>query len=58
MKITNKLSFTCEQQEGNVATYITKFIPEKAGIYFAGIRIFAYNENLPHRQDFALVRWI
>ena len=58
MKIKDKLSFTCEKQEGSVATYVAKFIPNRAGIYFAGIRIFATNENLPHRQDFALVKWI
>ncbi|MBE0674935.1 MAG: alpha-glucan family phosphorylase [Bacteroidales bacterium] len=32
--------------------------PEKAGSFFYGIRIFPKHDMLPHRQDFALLRWI
>jgi phosphorylase/glycogen(starch) synthase len=58
MKIKEKIPFACTEQKGGMATYVANFMPEKSGIYFAGIRFFATNENLPHRQDFALVRWI
>jgi starch phosphorylase len=28
------------------------------GHYKVGIRVYPYNERLPHRMDFAYVRWI
>ncbi|GHU94412.1 hypothetical protein FACS1894156_2610 [Bacteroidia bacterium] len=58
MKIRKKVPFTCTSQKGTVATYSGIHTPEQPGIYFSGIRLFANNEMLPHRQDFALVRWI
>jgi phosphorylase/glycogen(starch) synthase len=58
IKIKEKIPFVCTTQKGGIVTYTAKFTPEKSGIYFAGIRMYADNENLPHRQDFALVRWI
>jgi glycogen phosphorylase len=38
--------------------YRAELTPEKAGSFFYGIRIFPKNRNLPHRQDFPLLRWI
>jgi glycogen phosphorylase/synthase len=32
--------------------------PEKAGLFFYGIRLFPKHKMLPHRQDFHLLRWI
>jgi hypothetical protein len=29
-----------------------------AGVYEYGFRIFPKNADLPHRQDFGLVKWI
>jgi len=36
----------------------TNLVPEKAGSFFYGIRIYPKHEDLPHKQDFSLLRWI
>ena len=33
-------------------------VPEKAGSFFYGIRIYPKHKDLPHKQDFYLLRWI
>jgi phosphorylase/glycogen(starch) synthase len=38
--------------------YRTTVTPVKPGIFDYGIRIFAWNNSLPHRQDFPLVKWV
>jgi phosphorylase/glycogen(starch) synthase len=38
--------------------YRTHLVPEKAGSFFYGIRIYPKHRDLPHRQDFYLLRWI
>ncbi len=38
--------------------YSVDFKPEAAGTFFYGIRIFANHPELPHRQDFPLLRWV
>jgi len=36
----------------------THLVPEKAGTFAYGIRIYPKHKDLPHRQDFYLLRWI
>jgi phosphorylase/glycogen(starch) synthase len=38
--------------------YRANLIPEKAGTFFYGIRIYPRHKDLPHKQDFYLLRWI
>jgi phosphorylase/glycogen(starch) synthase len=38
--------------------YSVEFQPEIAGTFFYGIRIYARHSELPHRQDFCLLRWV
>ncbi len=38
--------------------YKTTLVPEKAGTFFYGIRIYPKHKDLPHKQDFYLLRWI
>jgi phosphorylase/glycogen(starch) synthase len=38
--------------------YTVDFQPELAGTFFYGIRIYARHKELPHRQDFCLLRWV
>jgi phosphorylase/glycogen(starch) synthase len=38
--------------------YIANLVPEKAGSFFYGIRIYPKHKDLPHKQDFYLLRWI
>ncbi|MDR2886453.1 MAG: alpha-glucan family phosphorylase [Bacteroidales bacterium] len=44
--------------KGDKCYYRSKFTPEKAGSFYYGIRIYPKHEDLPHRQDFYLLRWI
>jgi glycogen phosphorylase/synthase len=38
--------------------YRVSLVPEKAGSFFYGIRIYPKHKDLPHKQDFYLLRWI
>ena len=38
--------------------YRASLVPEKAGTFFYGIRIYPKHKDLPHKQDFDLLRWI
>ena len=44
------------EKEDN-ATYRVKVQPARSGVFEYGIRIYAKHQDLPHRQDFALVKW-
>ena len=44
-------------REGDVYTYELKDKVKKAGIFRYALRMYPKNEALPHRQDFAYVRW-
>lgn len=46
------------KHEGATATYSCHFKPNEAGVFEYGFRMFPKNNLLPHRQDFALVRWL
>ena len=47
-----------EETNGAVATYRTTVLPERTGMYQVGTRIYPKNPELPHRQDFPLVKWL
>ncbi len=38
--------------------YRLEMVPEKAGTFFYGLRLYPKSEYLPHRQDFYLLKWI
>jgi phosphorylase/glycogen(starch) synthase len=50
--------FTLVSCKSGKCLYRAHLIPEKAGTFFYGIRIFPKHKELPHRQDFYLLRWI
>ena len=50
--------FTLVSCKNGKCLYRAHLIPEKAGTFFYGIRIYPKNKELPHRQDFYLLRWI
>ncbi len=50
--------FKVVKTEGNVLTYELDEKMREAGVYRYGFRLYPVNPNLPHRQDFAYVRWI
>jgi phosphorylase/glycogen(starch) synthase len=50
--------FTLVSCKSGKCLYRAHLVPEKAGTFFYGIRIYPKNKDLPHRQDFYLLRWI
>ena len=50
--------FSLVSRKGGKCLYRAHIIPEKAGSFFYGIRIFPKHKDLPHKQDFYLLRWI
>ncbi len=42
---------------GNLVTYSLDYVPERTGMFDVALRIFPKNAKLPHRMDFALVKW-
>lgn len=57
IKIQNKLQFEVVSVEGSIVEYRLDSAPEVTGSFDSAIRIYAKNDKLPHRQDFALVKW-
>ena len=52
----------CEYQytgsKEGVAKFKVSVLPERTGMYQVATRIYPKNDLLPHRQDFALVKWL
>jgi phosphorylase/glycogen(starch) synthase len=55
--ITYTKEFDLVKQENGQCFYSVEVSPARPGVLDYGIRIFPKHENLPHRQDFALVKW-
>jgi phosphorylase/glycogen(starch) synthase len=43
--------------EGNVVTYSIDYTPSRTGSFDVALRVYPKNDRLPHRMDFALVKW-
>lgn len=52
------ITLKASKEEGSLVTFETASNFENAGHYKIGIRMFPNHDALPHRQDFAMVRWI
>lgn len=52
------LPFKMVKSEGNCYTFEVEYNPNVAGSYKYGVRMYPKNSKLPHRQDFAYVKWI
>ena len=50
--------FKAVKDENGIVTYELKEKIADAGVYRYAFRLYPVNANLPHRQDFAYVRWI
>ncbi len=57
-KFVAKKEFSLVSKKEGKCKFRVELTPEKAGAYFYGIRLFAKHPELPHRQDFNLLRWI
>ena len=58
LTIREKQDFIPISQEGSVALYRIDVTPEAPGSLQLAVRIYPKNDLLPHRQDFALVKWL
>jgi phosphorylase/glycogen(starch) synthase len=57
-KIKRTFEFALDAYTDGEATYKATIVPEDPGMFFMAARIYARNPKLPHRQDFALVKWL
>jgi phosphorylase/glycogen(starch) synthase len=55
--LTYSKEFDLVKQENGQSYYRIEVSPARSGVLDYGIRIFPKHVNLPHRQDFALVKW-
>lgn len=46
------------RSEGSVAHYSLELQPEDPGSFDVALRVYPKNDKLPHRMDFALVKWV
>ena len=58
LHIQDKTEFKLVSFEDGVAHYHASVLPERTGMYQVATRYYAKNPQLPHRQDFALVKWL
>lgn len=57
-KLYKVYDFTLVKEEGSKLFFELIASPDEAGIQKLAFRIYPKNNDLPHRQDFAYVRWI
>ena len=57
VKVIAKRELKLERQEGSLAFYRIASTPDTTGSFDIAIRVFPKNAKLPHRMDFALVKW-
>lgn len=58
VSVIHTQAFKVINVHNSVVTYELEIVPTEPGVFDAGIRIYAKNENLAHRQDFCLVKWV
>lgn len=57
-KLWDTVQFEVVKEEGNIVTFGLKSTLKDAGAFRYAYRLYPKNDALPHRQDFAYVRWI
>ncbi len=57
VKIVEKKELDYERTEGTQAHYIADLVPDRTGTFDIAVRVYPKNPKLPHRMDFALVKW-
>ena len=57
-EIKTVVPFEMVKSEGNLFTFEAHYVPSNAGSFKAAVRMYPKNADLPHRQDFAYVKWI
>jgi starch phosphorylase len=57
-KLNRVVPFELVKEEGSKLYFELSITPDVSGIRKTAIRMYPKNDDLPHRQDFAYVRWI
>ena len=57
-EIKRVIPFEVVKVEGNLYTFQAKYTPSTAGSYKTAVRMYPKNADLPHRQDFAYIKWL
>ncbi len=57
-KIIKKIEYQLDEFDSGIAKYSCVLLAETAGVFNIAGRIFAKHPELPHRQDFDLVKWL
>lgn len=58
LEILSVEPFKLKKEEGSKLFFELTTTPSEAGIHKVGFRVYPVNKELPHRMDFAYVRWI
>lgn len=58
LHIQEVFNYELVSYENGVATFKTSVLPERTGMYEVGTRVYPKNAELPHRQDFPIVKWL
>ena len=58
LHIQETIQYELAEVSGGIAKYAVSVQPDRTGMYQVGIRMYAKNPALPHRQDFPLVKWL
>jgi phosphorylase/glycogen(starch) synthase len=58
VQIVSKQDLEIVSVDGPHVRYALNTVPPRAGSYDFALRVYPHNEKLPHRMDFALVKWI
>lgn len=57
-KLRRVLDFKLEKEEGSKLYFDLTTTPDEAGMERIAFRVYPKNPDLPHRQDFAYIRWV
>lgn len=57
VEVVRTIPLRRSKAEGNRVTYVLDYSPDQAGTFDVALRIHPENPRLPHRMDFALVKW-
>ena len=57
VNVTRTIQLERTQVDGSQVTYTLNYMPDEAGMFDVALRIYPSNPLLPHRMDFALVKW-
>lgn len=58
VKIVDKMQLSISEVDGHKVLYSLDATPSRTGSFDVALRVYPKNDKLPHRMDFALVKWI